>query len=534
MKLKKVLAFLLAAELLLTSLAACGKDEPEETKKPETDPKVETNAPDTTPVETEPAETEFDRTTVSDDLPEITFNGRDYRFITEDEYAYQVYAEEYTGEAMNDVIYERNERVQNRFDIKISTLSSLGMQADDFLVTYAQVGEHVGEVCVVKQSKINTPPIYYCVGNWLDVDYLDYSKPWWNEEAIYNHTMNDICFAISGDLSLMLTQSTYCMPFNMDLMEDWGYTADYLYNLVWDGEWTLDKLIEICSPLWIDVDGNNEGNIGDKFGFGTDIARRENPGKPGDYTIWGNSYLPWINALGEQSITIGEDRKSLLITLGTEKIYKALEKLANFHHNTVGVDRSALVEDFVAGNIGIYTGRLDYCYTYLNDINFSYGLLPFPKYDTLQENYITTPSSHFSMFEFPITMPTEDYDFLGIIMEAMTAESWKTVSPAYYEEALKGRYATDPDMARMVDLISESRTYDYSVACSQSLGHGMLPNLLNWHIADNDTDLASHLERTEHASMRTLAEILLLCFDVEDTTGILGVDYEMPDAMFGE
>ena len=65
------------------------------------------------------------------------------------------------------------------------------------------------------------PPIYYCVGNWLEIPYLDYTKPWWNEEAIYNHTMNDICFAISGDLSLMLTQTTYCLPFNMDLMEDW-------------------------------------------------------------------------------------------------------------------------------------------------------------------------------------------------------------------------------------------------------------------------------------------------------------------------
>ena len=177
---KKTLAFLLAAEMLLTSLAACTKDEPEETKKPETDPKVETNAPDTTPVETEPAETEFDRTTVSDELPDITFDGKDFRFIVEDKYAYQVFADEYTGDAMNDVIYERNQRVESRFDIKISTLANVGMDADDFLVTYAQVGEHVAEVCLCEQHKINTPPIYYCVGNWLDVDYLDYSKPWWN------------------------------------------------------------------------------------------------------------------------------------------------------------------------------------------------------------------------------------------------------------------------------------------------------------------------------------------------------------------
>lgn len=525
MKMKKILAFLLAALMIVPSVVSCKKDEPEETKKPETNPKTETTVPDITSAETEPAETEFDRTTVSDDLPEITFNGRDFRVIVEDKYAYQIYAEEYTGDAMNDVIYERNERIQNRFAVKISTLSTLGMMADDFLVSYAQVGEHVAEVCACEQHKVNTPPIYGCVGNWLEVDYLDYSKPWWNEEAIDNHTLNDICFAISGDLSLMLTQSTYCMPFNMDLMEDWGYPAETLYNLVWDGEWTLDKLIEITSSLWIDVDGDNKGNVGDKFGFGTDLCFRE-PEESG--WMLNNETVPWLIAFGENSIEVGEDKKSLINVMGTEKIYKMIEKLIGFHHNTVGVDNAASVDDFVAGNIGIYTGRLDYCYTHFNDLNFSYGLLPFPKYDTLQENYRTTPHIDFTLFEYPITMPTEDYDFLGIMMEALNAESWKTVSPAYYDEALKGRYATDPNMARMVDLITETRIYDYSVACAQSLGDAMLPFLVTRHVAHNDPDLASRLEKNDRAIRRTLAEILLLCFDVEDTEGVLGVDYEDP------
>ena len=89
-------------------------------------------------------------------------------------------------------------------------------------------------------------------------------------------------------------------------------------------------------------------------------------------------------------------------------------------------------------------------------------------------------------------------------------------------------------MAKMVDLISDSRIYDYSIACAQSLGDCMLPWLINWHICDGDADLASRLARTNARVRRSLAEILLLCFDVEDEEGILGADYEMPDAMFGE
>jgi len=525
MKLKRTLAFLLAVELLLTSLAACGKEEPAETKKPETDPKVETIAPDVNPEETEPVETEFDRTTVPDGLPEIKFNGKEMRFLVEDKDAYQLYAEEYTGEALNDVVFERNQRVEKRFDTKISTVSSLGMQAQDTLVSYAQVGEHIAEVCAFPQEKGNTPAIYLCWANWMDVPHLNFDQPWWNKEAMENHNLNNICYCLAGDLSLNSMQSAYCLAFNMDLMDNWGYPAEMLYNLVWDGEWTLDKMIEICSPLWIDENGDGAGNYGDKFGFGTAIVEREENENKLDGAV------PWVVALGERGITIGDDGKSLHNTLGTEKMYSIIEKLVHFHRATVGAVSDSDISDFVAGNIGMYTAKLDHCYTHFNNLGFSYGILPLPKYDTMQDNYMTTPDWYFTMFGIPVTLPEEDYEFVGVLMEVLNAESWKTVYPAYYEEALKGRYATDPNMARMVDLITESRVYDYTVMVAQS--NGTIPWIVNDCIKENDTDLASRLAQNDLAIKRTLAEILLLCYDIEDTTGILGVDYEVPDEEFG-
>ena len=47
--------------------------------------------------------------------------GHSIRFV------HQVYAEEYTGDAMNDVIYERNERVQNRFDLGFWIMAVFGV-----------------------------------------------------------------------------------------------------------------------------------------------------------------------------------------------------------------------------------------------------------------------------------------------------------------------------------------------------------------------------------------------------------------------
>jgi hypothetical protein len=54
-----------------------------------------------------------------------------------------------------------------------------------------------------------------------------------------------------------------------------------------------------------------------------------------------------------------------------------------------------------------------------------------------------------------------------------------------------------------------------------------------YHISDNNMDMASTIASKEHSIKRSLAEILLF-FDVEDETGILGADYELPDNEFGE
>ena len=194
---------------------------------------------------------------------------------------------------------------------------------------------------------------------------------------------------------------------------------------------------------------------------------------------------------------------------------------------------NAEVELFAKGNIGIFTAQFDDFVTALHNSSFSAGVLPLPKYDTAQESYITSPDTYFTMFGLPATIPAEDMAMVGIIMEALNAESWKTVYPAYYEYALKGRYSSDENMARMIELIADSRIYEYAPLCAQSLNNAKLHTLLCVCIDENNTDLASILAENDHFTKRALAEILTF-FDVEDETGILGADYQIPDNKFGE
>lgn len=54
-----------------------------------------------------------------------------------------------------------------------------------------------------------------------------------------------------------------------------------------------------------------------------------------------------------------------------------------------------------------------------------------------------------------------DLEFVGIITEALNAESHKIVFPAYYEIALKVKYAHDDESVKMLDMIVENRIFDF-------------------------------------------------------------------------
>ena len=47
----------------------------------------------------------------------------------------------------------------------------------------------------------------------------------------------------------------------------------------------------------------------------------------------------------------------------------------------------------------------------------------------------------------------ENIDKIGLIIEALSAEGYKNVYPAYFEQALKARYSDQTDDANMIDIV---------------------------------------------------------------------------------
>ena len=67
-----------------------------------------------------------------------------------------------------------------------------------------------------------------------------------------------------------------------------------------------------------------------------------------------------------------------------------------------------------------------------------FGIIPYPLYDENQEDYHTQVADCSTMFALPADC--RDTSFAGAVLEAIAAESYRSVTPAYFEVALNEKY----------------------------------------------------------------------------------------------
>lgn len=88
----------------------------------------------------------------------------------------------------------------------------------------------------------------------------------------------------------------------------------------------------------------------------------------------------------------------------------------------------------------------------------------------------------------PRTVPEENLEFVGVITEALCAESYKTLVPAYYEEALKLKGTRDDESLEMIDSITRSVVYDMGYIHNGAGVANILENL----VIDANPNFESH------------------------------------------
>ena len=93
------------------------------------------------------------------------------------------------------------------------------------------------------------------------------------------------------------------------------------------------------------------------------------------------------------------------------------------------------------------------------DSEFDISILPYPMLDVEQGEYFSRAANIAHLCYIPTTN-TQLQD-TGIILEAMSVDSYNRIRPAYYDITLSLKEAPDKETIDMVDTILESSSYMY-------------------------------------------------------------------------
>ncbi len=434
--------------LMLLTVAGCGK-----TEKP-TDDTAPDNTTANAQTETESVETEPEYPA----LPEKDMDGYDFHIDNyNDEWLtwaiHILTADETNGDAMNDEVWVRNNRIMEQFNCKIT--AELERNPSDTLAAKVLSGENTYKLVMIYDEQVVN---HYAGGRlltWDNIPYIDFTMDWWNESAGETFIANGKPYAATGDFSLSQSTRSFIMLFNKDMYADLGF-ADDLYTLVEDGKWTDDKLYEMEEAAIADLNGDGVIDLNDRFGCTTAIKLYFGSLVTGA----GVKYIDQ-NENGETVFAIpgNEYAQNVLSTiLAKHNGNKMFLKIANDIHSGSG-DAPTIFKD----NHCLFVGSSMKAVSDYRDMESDIGIIPFPKFDESQEKYYALTSGG-TMATLPITLPAEEYENVGLILEAMSRDSHTGLVPLYKETLLKSRYARDEGSAKMLDIIFDSAVYDIGLS----------------------------------------------------------------------
>jgi hypothetical protein len=289
------------------------------------------------------------------------------------------------------------------------------------------------------------------------VEHINFSQPWWGADWIEELSIGSRLYLVTGDIALSMWDCMFVFYFNKQLAQD-NELPD-LYELVKSSQWTYDKFVELTKAVSRDLNGDGVYDRNDMFGFVTTTGTVVNA-FPGAF---------------DMKITYKDADNIPHPQLDTGKWTDAAAKLVDLHYNSQssltlpdGSDRDIIVPMFQENRALFYPQTLSFAQD-LRAMETDFGILPFPMYDSSQGSYHSVVRNAMSLIGIPVTASSPDD--CGLIMEALAAESYKTVIPAYYEVSLKVKQTRDEESGEMLDIIRSNLWMNFGYSYNMSTGN---------------------------------------------------------------
>lgn len=476
---KKLFILLLVSAILTGTFVSCG----------ESAVNTDEAAPSSGDTAVSEAEEPAAETELTHGLPEKDFGGADYVGLIRTSKLTHFTAEEMTGEALNDAVYERNNTVAEEFGVTLGFVN-----VEDSSGTFNNT---VGQSIMAQDAAYDViAPDYWWateVNGWflnlMEMEYLDLSMPWWcggwNDAA----TISGMLPGAVGFYTLDMIQNMNMIYFNKNLYDSLGFDSQFglsgLYDTVRSGDWTYDLFTSMASAAALDLNGDGQMTQGDQFGTLSDLQS-------------GRALL-WSSGL---ELCYRDETGALVATLTTEKNYDIFSTVLAFYKDNTnlynGANNAIFIADqalFLMSAIGNAVG--------LRDMESDFGVLPYPKYNPEDENY---RNRNFGSSYFAIPITAKDFEMSAVVLEAQNFYSYRDVRPTYYETILKDKVARDQETAEMLDLVIDTCYIDPFFVYGTNLSY-VADKPFSLIVSKSDT-YASEMQRLEKPVGKQLTKLI--------------------------
>ena len=447
---KRRISALLA--VLMLGLTACSSGtENAETEGEQSQTAVQPQAEDAGgEAETAAEEDDGLRRDVKDEVPELDFGGAEFRSIAQDESGRCIYVEELNGEALNDVVYANMTEIEDRFNVDV--VQPNGINYNDIsttIVNAVRAGDNAYELVLGQMETSGADALKGVYLNWHDFPYIDFEKPWWPKNITKEATVNGKMYVTVSDLSMYYAEQTWTIVY--DKVAAGNYGVEDLYETVRQGKWTADRLYDVTSAVYTDLDGDGERDEDDFYGF--------------DSAMNGCLLAAYLYGFDQRLAAVKDGEVEML--LETDKAASVFEYLHKLHYQSegtlvpsAGTGNGDIYKPFVEGHSLFCPIQFQYIEKVLREYENDFGVLPLPKWDESQSEYYSLADAGTNIMAVPVT--AENIDLIGAVVEAYSADGWRTVLPTYYDVTLGAKAARDMESKEMMDLILANRVMDFA------------------------------------------------------------------------
>jgi len=415
-----------------------------------------------TSVTTTTAATDAEETTeppATLDVPDKDMEGKVFTFLTCNWWSEAIWTmneitiEDLNGNAVNDAMYTRNSKVQERFNCVIDEYNLIGWgDSVTALRKSIQAGDNAYDIYLPRMQALTTLVLEGMILDLNDIDYIDFTKPWWDNGSLEGLSLANRLYGANSYMTTMDKGAVSTFVFNKNIMAD--YSMEQPYQYINDGVWTIDRMEKQIKQISNDIDGNGTMDLNDQYGLlyqrdtlhdmlvtgGEAVAKKD------------SNDLPYVSLNSESSISKIQNMFRILYDTNT-----------CFNVMTLpGDDFNVGMNTMFQANQGLYMWIRMVNIVALRTMEADFGIAVVPKYDESQPEYLSTVNPYTGIF---ICVPSSntDFDNTGMFLEAMAYEGYNNVKDAYYDTLLNGIIARDNESSQMLDILFANRRYDLGI-----------------------------------------------------------------------